>query len=337
MRHKIAVILAAHGEAETNRFLENYRVTSKTLAHVAEVLPMPYPLRQVIAASSSLKKLLRVRCANPGSPQNRITRDQAAALQQYLDASTSADRFSFEVHAAFSASPPYVEHIIDRTRQFDGQVIVSMAPVDTSISCGLLCSWLAASRKSDELAKVRVLSRFWDDEMLYFIYCNHLFESVSRVRRRPSALKENKRVLLLLFHGTLVADMNGNAPLFRSGLEETICMADRLRQAILSDSRNDYESVMVAYLNHDTGGTWTTPSFSEICASFSQEKGIMVDLFGCGYFADGNETIHRAGELRRSSSSIDTAIIPCINSSSSFIDYLASRITRAAVQITMLQ
>lgn len=336
-KKKIAVILAAHGEAETTRFMENYRVTSRTLAHVSRFMPMPTPLQKAIALSSSMKKLLRARTDPQCSPQNRITREQAEALQLHLDALSSDKQFSFEVHAAFSASPPYVEQIIEQTRACDGQVIISMAPVDTSISCGQLCSYLACSRKPDELGNVRVLGRFWDDERLHAICRDHLFEHTSGKSCMPSVLRDNKQILLLLFHGTLVSDVKGDVPLFRTGLDETTSLAERLRLAVLSDSRNSYDSVMAVYLNHDVGGTWTKPSFSEICTMLRQESGCTVDLFGCGYFSDGNETIRRADELRLSTSIAETAIIPCLNSSPSFIAYLSARVTRAARQIAGLQ
>ncbi len=55
-REKIAVILAAHGEAETTRFIENYRVARHTLAHAALVMPIPKPVQRAIAVTSSAEK-----------------------------------------------------------------------------------------------------------------------------------------------------------------------------------------------------------------------------------------------------------------------------------------
>ena len=82
---KIAVILAAHGEAETTRFMENYRVTSQTLAHASQVMPIPRTLQKTIAVTSSIKKLIRSRTNPECSPHNQITRDQVEALQHSLD------------------------------------------------------------------------------------------------------------------------------------------------------------------------------------------------------------------------------------------------------------
>jgi ferrochelatase len=332
-KEKIAVILAAHGEAETTRFMENYQVARQTLAHASLVMPIAAPVQRAIAITSSLKKKLRALTDAQCSPQNRITRDQAAALQQHLDILCCDEIFDFKVHAAFAASSPYVEHIIDQTRFSDGQVIVSMAPVDSSLSCGLLCSYLARSLPPDELGKVKVLSRFWNDERIYTIYRDHLFEK----RSMRSALRDQKHILLLLFHGTLVADTKGNVPQFRTGLDETRCFAQRLQQLIEEDHRNTYGRIMTVYLNHNVGGEWTKPSFEEICTILQQERAESVDLFACGYFADGNETIHRAAELRALSSVWEVTSIPCVNSTSAFTTYLASRVFDAARQIMSLR
>ncbi len=53
---KIAIILAAHGEAETSRFIENYRVSRRTLEHAAAVMGVPPVLQVGISLFSALKK-----------------------------------------------------------------------------------------------------------------------------------------------------------------------------------------------------------------------------------------------------------------------------------------
>ena len=332
-KKKIAVILAAHGEAETTRFLENYRVTRQTLAHASQVMPIPGALQMTIAVSSSLKKLIRSRTNSEASPHNSITRDQVGALQQLLDDLPSATQFDFKVYAAFSASPPYVEHVIEQTRAYDGEVIVSMSPIDNSLSCGQLCSYVAASRSQEELGKVKVISRFWSDERLYPLYCDYLFENCSEQNPGRKVVKDTERVLLLLFHGTLVKDAKGDPPLFRTGCEETMMFAQRLEETLLADPRNPYGRILTVYLNHNVGGEWTRPSFEEVSAMLKEEASVVVDMFGCGYFADGNETIHRAGELMNSSSVIKAKAIPCLNCTPAFTGYLASRVTDAARQI----
>ncbi|MEI8032816.1 MAG: ferrochelatase [Chlorobiaceae bacterium] len=332
-RPKIAVILVAHGEAETTRFSENYQVMSLTLLHAAQIMPLPLPVQKAIAVSASIKKVLTTFSDPQRSPQNRITREQAALLQRHLDQSPAREQFDFEVHAAFLASLPYAERVIDATRHCDAQVIVSMAPVDTTLSCGRLCSGLNATLQSSELAKVRVLSQFWDDERLHALYCDHLFQSAAPL---PLSAPAGRRILVLLFHGTLVADVKGNPPLFRTGREASISFARRFAKAVLSDPRNRYSAVMPAYLNHDFGGRWTTPSFEELCQSLKDEHNASVDIFGCGFFSDGNETIRRADELKQSTPVGEASIISCVNSSPLFASYLAGRVSDAARQIIAL-
>ena len=336
-KEKIAVILAAHGEAETTRFMENYRVTRQTLGHASQVMPISGALQHTIAVTSSIKKLMRSRTTRVGSPHNGITRDQVEALQQLLNDLPDAKQFNFEVYAAFSASPPYVEHIIEQTRSYDGQVIVSMSPIDNSLSCGQLCSYLEASRTEEELGKVKVISRFWSDERLYSMYCDYLFQNILAPCQAGKAVKDEKRVLLLLFHGTLVKDAKGDPPLFRTGCQETMRFSERLQVVLQGDPRNPYGRILTVYLNHNVGGEWTRPSFEEISLMLKAESGVAVDLFGCGYFADGNETIHRAGDLLSSSSVREANSIPCLNCTPAFTDYLALRVTDAARQIMSMR
>ena len=328
-KEKIAVILAAHGEAETAGFIENYRVTRQTLAHASQLMPIPGTLQHFIALSNSLKKRFRPRSRWQGSPHNQLTREQARALQLDLDASLLAEIFDFNVHAAFSVAPPYVEQLIEATRTSFAQVIVSMSPIDNSLTCGQLCDYLASSREPEELRSVKVLSRFWQDERLLSVYCDHLF---AHTPRREGVGRE-KRILLLLFHGTLVADAKGQPPRFRNGMEESMSFASRLQEAIARDPRNPYGRIMTAYLNHDVGGEWSKPSFEGICTLLQKEDSLAVELFGCGYFADGNETIGRARELMLATEVQQAFSIPCLNSSRSFSRYLASRVSDAAQQM----
>ena len=208
-----------------------------------------------------------------------------------------------------------------------------MSPIDNTLSCGQLCSYLAASRSREELGKVKVLSRFWSDERLYSIYSDYLFEHSSDQCSTRSAVRDEERVLLLLYHGTLVKDAKGDPPLFRTGHDETMRFARRLQEVLLGDTRNPYGRIMTVYLNHNVGGEWTRPSFEDVSRMLKAEGSTVVDLFGSGYFADGNETIHRAGELLQASLVREAISIPCLNNTLAFTGYLASRVTDAASQI----
>ncbi len=325
---KIAVILAAHGEAESAGFRENYLVSRRTLAHASTVMAVPPVLQTGISLLSTLKKKLRP--AATGSPHNRITRQQAELLQRYLDACFHDSGLSFAVHAAFSASDPAIEGVIDATSHYDGRILVSMSPADNELTCGQLCRYLAEKREEDDLSRVKVLGRFWCDPVLYGLCTSHIAaESASHGLQRSEA-----NALLLLFHGTLVSDSKGEPPRFRTGHHETAHFAQQLTAAIERDATHPWGRVMTAYLNHDVGGEWTKPSFDEVAGQLRRSGVANVALFAAGYFADGNETIHRAGELLRMMSfSCAVRTIPCLNASPAFTRYLGQRVAGAVSQL----
>jgi ferrochelatase len=326
---RIAVILAAHGEAETTRFLENYRVNMHTLGHASRVMPIPLPLQRLISVTSSFRKRVRSLTNSLASPHNSLTREQADALGRRLGVLSVQSRFSFDVHAAFSASEPSLESVLEKTREYDAEVIVSMSPIDSTLSCGLICGHLASTRSPRELCRVRVLSRFWDDGGLYPVFIDHLLENAAARHVR----KEDGRVLMLMYHGTLVSDAKGGEPVFRTGLDGTMTFSRRLSKMIGEHPANPYAKIMTAFLNHDVGGIWTSPSFEDVCRQLSRDACAGADLFACGYFVDGNETIHRASELSRSSPLRDVSTIPCLNASPAFTEYLATKVLAAVRQI----
>ncbi|NTV02213.1 MAG: ferrochelatase [Chlorobiaceae bacterium] len=328
-RRKIAVILASHGEAETPGFIENYRVSLHTLSHASTVMRIPVPLRHLISLSSSLKKRFRKAPGAAGSPQNLLTREQAALLQQHLDRHPASSGIAFDVRAAHSASRPYVEQVLAQTSGHDGQVVVPMAPVDNALSCGLICAHLSEARHAGELHRVRVVGRLWNDDALIRSYLDHLFATGRKLPERAGP----RNLLLLTFHGTLVRDASGREPDFRTGRDETASFARRLTAAIEADDRNPWGTVMVAYLNHDVGGEWTRPSFEEAGRAIKDGGYDGVWLFAAGYFSDGNETLHRAAQLSAAVPGLGVEALPCLNGSPGFAEYLAGRVTRAAVQI----
>ncbi|NTV66701.1 MAG: ferrochelatase [Chlorobaculum sp.] len=322
---RMAVVLVAHGEAETAGFLDNYRVSLHTLHRASEVIPVPVPLRHFISFSSSVRKKISKKTS--GSPQNPLTRLQARALQVHLDG-MDAD-VEFEVTAAFSASVPSVETVLEERRGYDGVIVAPMAPVDNAMSCGLLCKHLSKRCSPDELARTRVIGRLWEDETLHRVYLDYLLGSG---RALPSGPKE-RNALMLLFHGTLVEDRNGAPPAFHTGHAETVEFARRLADLIESDLRTPWGTVTTAFLNHDVGGKWSTPSFEEAVRMLPGKGFGHVSLFAAGYFSDGNETIHRESALTAIEPSLHVETIPCLNDSPHLIACLAGRIVTASRQI----
>jgi ferrochelatase len=328
-KKKIAVILVAHGEAETAGFFENYQVTLHTLRHASEVIPVPVPLQHFISFNSSLRK--RFTGNHNGSPQNPLTRRQALSLQNHLDlmAQEQCPDFAFEVMAAFSASKPFAEMLLEKTREYDGRILIPMAPVDNAISCGLLCAHLGRVCSSFELSRSRVIGKLWKDETLHLAILDHLFKSS---RPLQSGVKE-RNALMLLFHGTLVEDHTGSVPSFHTGYEETIAFSRQLASRIGSDPGNPWGTVMPAFLNHDVGGKWSGPSFEEAVRMLSGKGYHHVSLFAAGYFSDGNETVNREKLVSAHDPSIHAETIPCLNDSPHLISWLAGRVISAARQI----
>lgn len=328
---KIAVILAAHGEAESSGFLENYRVSRRTLRHAASVMEMPSFLQIGISMMSSLKKQFKP-AVFAGSPHNRIAREQAARLQAYLDTLPGASGYVFDVHAAYAASDPAVEEIIEATQGCDGQIILSMSPFDNELTCGQICGYLAARGREDELGRIKVVSRFWCDPALHELCADH----VSGESAAHGLSRSGDNVLLLLYHGTLVTTSSGEVPGFRTGLHEANFLADSLAKLIGSDGRHPYGRVMTAFLNHDVGGRWTSPSFEDVAQLLRDSGAGNVALFAAGYFADGNETVGRESELRTVLKDSSIRTISCLNDSEAFIRYLGNKVAAAVSQIMHL-
>ncbi len=326
---RIAVVLASHGEAETGGFIENYRVSLHTLGRASSVMPIPLPLRHLISCKTSLAKRLRHAGQGSGSPQNRITRNQASLLQRHLDRHPASAAVAFRVFAAHAASDPAVEAVLADTMGYDAQVVVPMAPVDNSLSCGFLCRHIADRWPAEHLHRIRVVGRLWADDALLDAYASHLFDGAHQL----PAPGRSDTVLLLLCHGTLVCCNDGSAPAFHTGAEATAAFAGRLAERIRADRRNPWGRIEVAYLNHDVGGVWTQPSFESASRELVRSGCRHVTLFAAGYFSDGNETVRRAAELAAAAPSFRIAALPCLNEAPAFTSFLASRVTAAAAQI----
>ncbi|MBN1929263.1 MAG: ferrochelatase [Chlorobiaceae bacterium] len=326
---RIAVILGAHGEAETGGFVENYRVSLHTLQRASELIAVPVPLQHFISFSASLRKKITGKTA--GSPQNPLTRRQSSELQKLLDQRSQAafPELSFEVMAAFSASAPSVETALEKRHGYDGLIVVPMAPVDNALICGLLCRHLAETCSPAELARTRVIGRLWTDDALHRVCLDHLFGQADL----PPATRKERNALMLLFHGTLVEDRNGAPPSFHTGQAETASFARRLTALIEADPRNPWGTVMTAYLNHDVGGRWSSPSFEEASRMVAAQGKRRLSLFAAGYFSDGNETVGRERYCSALEPEMRAETIPCLNDSPRFISFLADRVEAAARQI----
>ncbi|ACF14783.1 ferrochelatase [Chloroherpeton thalassium ATCC 35110] len=329
MKKKIAVIVAAHGEAETPSFLENYQVTKQTMSHAAAVMPVPKPLQTLIAITSGVRNGVNWSIDGYRSPHNQNTREQAAAIKDGLEKQEAAKNVHFDVFPAFFASPPFVEDVIQSTAHYDGQIVASMTPIESRLSCGLVCHYLTENGHVHDLNKIKILTQHWKHDEVTRILVDHIFGA----RAFKANSRDESRALLLVLHGTLQKDTNGNPPGFHAGLDETLSFAEKLKQAVLNDKRNFYGQVIPVYLNHEVGGKWTEPSLENALKKLHKEKVRHVALFPCGYFVDGSETTGRAKKELFKSGIRNAIYIDSINSEPEFISYFVKRISSAAQSI----
>jgi ferrochelatase len=312
---RVRVLLAAHGEAESAGWLENFRVSRRTLAHAAEVMHLPGPLRLAICVAGASRKRLK---GGPGSAHNDNTRRQAAALQDALADESGVHYLVDPVHAS---APPYLEDEIAMPHGVDRQILMSMIPTDSHLSCGLICrSLLAAPVATRE--RTTVLARLWDAPELIAIHCAHVAEHF-----RPTT-PERGCCLVLVLHGTVVQDPQGREPRFHTGVKEKKAYADALRAALLAMPDRRWQRVEIAYLNHGVGGQWSSPTLPELLDRLASQGVRCVAAYPCEHLVDGTETVQLSERLYDGGFR-ESHRLPCLNASASFIEFLAAR-TRAA-------
>lgn len=332
MKKRIAVIITAHGEAESAGIKEHFLVAKHTIEHAAQVMEIPKPLKAFVPIAAGLGNGIKWRMDGYRSPHNQITREQASHVANRLSELYKTPGIEFDVRACFGASKPYVENVLGETKDYDGQIIVSMTPIDSRLSCGLICYHIAGNFTPKEFSKVRVVSRHWDDDNLITVYKDHIFGEKSK----PQTPDET-RVLALVLHGTIIRDAKGGDPGFHAGLEETYSFADRMKAAVEADPRNPYGRVVIAYLNHAVGGEWTRPSLEETLESLEKQEINELALFACGYFADGSETSGKAKSLLSAAKIKNVVYIDCINTSPAFIDLITKRVISATQNLVNWQ
>ena len=198
-----------------------------------------------------------------------------------------------------------------------------MAPIDNRLMSGNLEILAERHQPMQGRTRPKVISGFWNDADLLDVYIDHLFQHAA-----PS----NGSALVLAFHGTLEKNQKGHEPEFHTGSKEIATMASALQKAVRYDHRNGYERVEVAYLNHDVGGTWSSPSLQEMLENLCKSGIDALELFSCGYFSDGTETMLNAREHVAESGIEKAGFIPCLNESEAFAEYLAAKIRRAIDQ-----
>lgn len=312
------VVLWGHGEPTTDGFFENLRVGLHTLGHASHVMRLPKPLRWFIALVGAARKKIR---RGGGSAHNAWTMRQAEALERELSRDEPGPRGSeaFEVRAAFSVTHPFLEEALQdwNVKSRTPPLFLSMTLVDSRLSCGHLCH-------GSQPPQGQILARLWDDPR--FLRLTEAFLA----DHGPS---EPGEVLILVLHGTLVADADGKPPSFHTGLEETEALAQAVRSHLLRPGAAAlWKRIEIAYLNHDVGGHWTPPSLGACLNSLALERVQKVAAYPLGYLVDGLET---HGEMERTLSAGTVSSVrrlPALNDDPRLVRYLAERVREARMQ-----
>lgn len=314
---RVRVILAAHGEAESSSFLETFRVSHTTLSHAAEVMRLPAPLRLALCTAGALRKHVR---GGPGSPHNLNTRRQAAALQRLLG---DADEADYRVQEAFASAPPYLEHEVRAFDNADLQIVLSMIPTDSRLSCGLVCHPLHTAQ-GPAPERWTVLARLWSNTEFIALQCAHVAEHFPRDATAGVAC------LVLVMHGTVVRDERGQTPAFHTGQEEKAAYGNALRDALMAVPERPWRRVEIAYLNHGVGGEWSSPTLPELLARLAEEGVDAVTTYACEHLVDGGETAGLPA-LLAASPVAETSHLPSLNAATPFIAFLAARVRAATM------
>jgi len=315
-RQRVRVVLAAHGEAESGALLENFHVSRRTLSHAAEVMPLPLPLRLAICAVGALRKRF---AGFAGSAHNANTRRQAAALQETL---AGDEQTEYRVQALFASATPSLDGALALPAGIDRQVVISMIPTDSRLSCGLMC--LPLQRTPDAACgRSRVVARLWEDPKFIGLQAEYV---ASCIDASPAG---GARCLVLLLHGTVVRDTRGRSPAFHTGVVEKTAYASALREAMLALPEGPWDRVEVAYLNHDVGGEWSSPSAEVLLDRLVREGVADVAVYPCEHLVDGAET-DRLPALLASRRIAHARVLPPLNASPALVDYLADCVRSAA-------
>ncbi len=321
---KFAVIISSHGEVEEPNFAAYRHQIQHIFHHASRYMQIPKLAQQVIPTVGGALMTLKYKREKYRSPHNSIARQQAEKIQAYLAQMSIAKSIYFDVMATFETTPPYTEaQLQEAVERYDGIIVLTMNPIDNDLSCGTLCRFVQQTFATKDLSKFSFIGGLWQDRLLAEVYRDYVCSQL-----RGVAL-QGKVGLILIMHGTVVAQKNGEPVSFRNGLKETESFYAQLSTLLKAQTSCHFSDISVAYLNHAVGGKWTSPNMSEAIAHFKARGVETAVAFASGYFAESSET-HHAAEHLYSAGFKHAYYIPCINDSEAFVQYLAGRVHRAA-------
>ncbi len=328
MKKRIAVVVSSHGEVDSPSFRAYYDNMKHIFAHVSEIMPIPKLAQWLIPPIGAVIQTRKSKKEGYISPMNRISAGQAEKISEKLQQLHSHD-FKFSVLNTFETTPPYthdlLHQILHTDNDYDGVIALVMNPMESAFSCGAICRFALKELGAKAYSSVRVVTGLYKNEALMRLYADHIFSHITPISEKSG--------LIIALHGTVISDAKGNPVAFHNGLMENQTLFARLKQTLEEDSRNRFERIEPAYLNHQVGGKWTEPTLLQTITSFKKSGIEHAYLFAAGYFADNSET-HGNAQSQLKKSGFKTAhYIPCINDSDAFADLMAREIVSAAERL----
>ena len=324
---KYAVIVTTYGEVEKVTVRDLWPSSRRILNAVTrQIAKIPTALIYFIADYRSTKHYIEWKLNHYHSSLPSINRSQKKRLAGCIAASGSPllSKIDVEVYDACYFVPPYFDDLLQQLRHnYDGIVVVPMFPVESAFSCGIACQMVIDLYGDKAFNHVKVLSKLWKEDNLHRIYIDYLFGQLSPSLRHR---KEGKIGLVLVIHGTLVKDRDGNPPTLFTGLEETMAFFDVMKRKIMADPRNIFSDVRQGCMNHSRGGEWTADTIENALTGFKSEGYQGVVMFPYGFFADNSETEYDACKKLQKESFPVFQYIRCINDSPPFARWLAGQV-----------
>ncbi|MFQ3599020.1 MAG: ferrochelatase [Chloroherpetonaceae bacterium] len=328
MKKHIAVVVSSHGEVDAPSMRAYYENMKHIFAHVSEIMPIPKLARLLIPPIGAVIQVRKSKKDGYVSPMNRISAAQAKRIEEKLQQENSLP-FQFTVFNAFETTPPYTHDVLhslfDAGAKYDGIIALVMNPMESAFSCGAVCRFALKELGAQAYSRLRVVTGLYKNQDLMRLYADHIFA-------HAAALPE-KSGLMIALHGTVISDAKGKPVGFHNGYMENQILFARLKQQIEHDSRNRFERIEPAYLNHQVGGKWTEPTLAQTISSFKKSGVEHAYLFAAGYFADNSETQENAQSQLKKSGFKTAYYIPCVNESEAFASLMAQEILIAAERL----
>ncbi|HTM57833.1 MAG TPA: ferrochelatase [Candidatus Udaeobacter sp.] len=305
------VVLVTYGEPPTPSFLAQLKYSWRILLGLTRsVAPIPYPALPMIALARARLRNRTWRAEKYGSPLERITVAQVAALRDVLQRMEPGT--DWRVHAAYEFRDPLLARLLDR---LDGPVdVVPMYLTDSAFTHELTrrCAsqWRARWRRA---SAVRVLPAM-DERVLADVMARHVEREIERLK--ISVGRED--ALLLAAHGTLLEPPRP--------METGRLATERIARAIADRVGSRFGRVSWCWLNHVYGGRWTEPAVEVALADLAEAGIRRVIYFPYGFLADNAESELEGRVALRGQPKMESVHLACVNDAPEFIEALASHV-----------